>query len=49
MEELAPDHPRLSRIHLRKDLLAEGLTDRAIARLVRDGTCLLYTSDAADE
>ncbi|MCD4525586.1 type IV toxin-antitoxin system AbiEi family antitoxin domain-containing protein [Nocardioides sp. cx-173] len=39
MKELPPDHPRLSRIHLRKELLEQqGLNDRAIARLVRNGT-----------
>jgi len=33
-----PDDPRLARIMLRKELLGEGLDDRAIARLVADGT-----------
>lgn len=33
-----PDDPRLSRIHLRKELIQDGLTDRGIAHLVRDGS-----------
>lgn len=36
MRELPPDHPRLTPIRLRRDLLAEGLNDRAIARAVRN-------------
>jgi hypothetical protein len=32
-----PDDPRVSRIQLRKDLIASGLDDRAIARLVTEG------------
>jgi hypothetical protein len=32
-----PDDPRLARITLRKELLAEGLNDRAIGRLVAEG------------
>jgi hypothetical protein len=38
MKELAPDHPRLSPVHLRKELLESGLDDRAIARHVARGT-----------
>jgi len=33
-----PEDPRLAQISLRKELLAEGLDDRAIAQLVADGT-----------
>src|SRR3954453_7068035 len=32
-----PDDPRLARISLRKELLAEGLNDRAIGQLVASG------------
>src|SRR5262245_53394761 len=32
-----PDDPRLARIRLRRELLADGWTDRAIAREVDDG------------
>ena len=37
MKSLDPDHPRLSPIHLRMELLDRGLNDRAIARAVREG------------
>jgi hypothetical protein len=33
-----PDDPRLTRIHLRKELVAAGTNDRAIARAVADGS-----------
>jgi hypothetical protein len=38
LKEREPDDPRVSWIHLRKDLIDGGLDDRAIARLVADGT-----------
>src|SRR4051812_18867270 len=38
MTKREPDDPRQSRIHLRKELIAEGLNDRAIGRLRADGT-----------
>lgn len=38
MKTLHLDHPRLSPIHLRKELLTEGFNDRSIARAVQDGT-----------
>ncbi|WP_372734566.1 hypothetical protein [Nocardioides sp.] len=38
LPERAPDDPRLSRIHLRKDLIASGFDDKGIHRLVADGT-----------
>ena len=37
MSRREPDDPRLARISLRKELLAEGLDDRAIAQLVATG------------
>lgn len=38
MKTLELDHPRLSPIHLRKELLTEGFNDRSIARAVQDDT-----------
>ena len=38
MQTLPADHPRLSPIHLRKELVDQGYSDRSIARAVRAGT-----------
>jgi hypothetical protein len=38
LAEREPDDPRVSLIHLRKDLIGAGLDDRSIARLVAEGT-----------
>jgi hypothetical protein len=35
MKELDPDDPRRTPIHLRRELLAQGLNDRAISRMLR--------------